>query len=47
VFNSPFEGPTLVVISWSHGITVADLLAFVGLGISAWRLGQRVLAPLR
>ena len=23
LFNGPFEGPTLVVLSWSHGLTAA------------------------
>jgi len=30
VFNGPFEGPVLVTLSRSHGITVSDLLAVVG-----------------
>lgn len=38
LFNGPFEGPTLVVLSWSHGLTAADLLSVVGLTVSAWRL---------
>jgi hypothetical protein len=47
VVNAPFEGPTLLVISYSHGITTADLLSVVALMISTWRLGQAVLQPLR
>ncbi len=38
LFNGPFEGPTLLVLSWSHGITAADLISVLGLLISAWRL---------
>ena len=47
VVNRPYEGPTLVVLSWSHGITASDLLAVAGLGIAAWRLGQAAVAVLR
>jgi hypothetical protein len=47
VVDAPFEGPTLLVLSWSHGITAADLISVAGLGIATWRLGGRVLAPLR
>jgi hypothetical protein len=47
VFNTPFEGPTLIVLSWSHGLTVSDLIAVAGLGIAGWRLTEAVLAPLR
>src|SRR3954470_12477833 len=46
VVNSPFEGPTLLVLSYSHGITTADLLSLAGLMIASWRLGQAVLEPL-
>jgi hypothetical protein len=38
LFNGPMEGPVLIVISWSHGVTVGDLLSVVCLGLSAWRL---------
>ena len=38
VLNTPFEGPTLLALSWSHGVTASDLLSVVGLGIAAWRL---------
>jgi len=38
LFNGPFEGPTLVVLSWSHGITGSDLFSLIGLGLAAWRL---------
>src|SRR5690242_1240832 len=47
VVNSPFEGPTLLVLSSSHGLTMADLISLAGLTISSWRLGQAVLEPLR
>lgn len=47
VLNGPFEGPTLVVLSWSHGITASDLLSFAGLGIAAWRLVPVALTLLR
>jgi len=38
VFNGPLEGPTLFVISWSHGVTASDLISLAGLMIAAWRL---------
>lgn len=38
VFNGPLEGPTLFVLSWSHGITVSDLIAVLGLLVASWRL---------
>jgi hypothetical protein len=47
VVNNPFEGPTLMVLSWSHGVTASDLISVVALGISGWRLTQAVVAPLR
>jgi hypothetical protein len=47
VVNGPFEGPTLLVISWSHGITAADMITVAGMVIASWRLGQAALAPLR
>jgi len=47
LLNGPFEGPTLVTLSWSHGITAADLLAVAGLAIAGWRLTGAVVAPLR
>jgi hypothetical protein len=46
LFNGPFEGPTLVVLSWSHGITAADLISVAGLGIAGWRLGAALLATV-
>ena len=30
LFNGPIEGPILLTISTSHGLTVSDLLAVVG-----------------
>jgi hypothetical protein len=47
VVNTPFEGPTLVVLSWSHGITVADLVSVAALAISAWRLAEAAVGALR
>jgi hypothetical protein len=43
LFNGPIEGPTLVVISSSHGITLSDLLSVACLGLAAWRLAPVVL----
>jgi hypothetical protein len=47
VINRPVEGPTLLVLSWSHGITVADLLSVAGLGLAGWRLTLAAVAVLR
>jgi hypothetical protein len=44
LFNGPFEGPTLVVLSWSHGITLSDLLSVIGFGLAGWRLVPVLLA---
>jgi hypothetical protein len=38
LFNGPIEGPTLFVVSWSHGITASDLIAVAGLAVAVWRL---------
>src|SRR5512144_1514932 len=38
LFNGPIEGPTLFVVSWSHGVTASDLIAVAGLVIASWRL---------
>lgn len=46
LFNGPFEGPTLVTLSTSHGITAADLISVAGLGLAAWRLMPAVRALL-
>lgn len=43
VFNGPLEGPTLLALSWSHGVTVADVISVVGLAIAAWRLAPVLL----
>ncbi len=33
--NGPFEGPTLVVVTPDHGLTVADLLSLVAFAVAA------------
>jgi hypothetical protein len=38
LFNGPIEGPVLVVISYSHGITLSDLFSVFCLGLASWRL---------
>lgn len=38
LFNGPLEGPTLLTLSWSHGITASDLVSVAGLLIASWRL---------
>lgn len=43
LFNGPLEGPTLLVLSWSHGLTAADLISVVGLMIAAWRLAPALI----
>jgi hypothetical protein len=43
LFNGPFEGPTLFVISWSHGVTASDLISVVCLALAGWRLAPVVL----
>lgn len=45
--NAPFEGPTLLTLSWSHGITTADLVSVVAVGIAGWRLTQPLVAQFR
>ncbi len=35
LFNGPIEGPVLVSLSPTHGITVSDLLAVVGVLVAA------------
>jgi hypothetical protein len=42
LFNGPYEGPTLVRLSASHGITVADLISVAGVALAAWRLAPTV-----
>jgi hypothetical protein len=43
LFNGPIEGPTLLVISYSHGVTLSDLLSVACVGLSAWRLVPELL----
>ena len=43
LFNGPVEGPTLVVLSSSHGVTVSDLFSLVCLALAAWRLAPVLL----
>ena len=38
VVNGPMEGPTLVRLSATHGITGADVAGFAGLGLAAWQV---------
>jgi len=45
--NGAFEGPTLLVLSWSHGITAGDLVSVGGLLLAAWRLGTPLVGALR
>jgi hypothetical protein len=35
LFNGPIEGPILVTFSSTHGLTVSDLLAVVGVLVAA------------
>lgn len=42
LFNGPFEGPVLLVLSWSHGVTAADFLSLFALLVAAWRLTPAV-----
>ncbi|MCW2700102.1 MAG: hypothetical protein JWQ45_1637 [Blastococcus sp.] len=37
VVNGPMEGPVLVTVSSSHGVTGADLAGLVGLALAAHR----------
>jgi hypothetical protein len=39
--NKPVEGPTLLVLSPSHGVTLADLISLVALGVAAELLSVR------
>jgi len=43
VLNQPFEGPTLLVLTSSHGVTLSDLIAVGGLGIAGWQLASAAL----
>ena len=47
VVNAAFEGPTLVALSWSHGVTAADLISLACLAVAGWRLGHAVVVTLR
>jgi hypothetical protein len=46
VINRPFEGPTLLTLSWNHGITAADLFSVAALAIAGWRLVQAAASAL-
>ena len=44
--NGHLEGPTLIIVANDHGLTTADLLAYVGLGLAllaGWRWRQNLL----
>lgn len=45
--NAPFEGPTLIGLSATHGLTAADLISVVAVGIAGWRLGGALVGVLR
>jgi hypothetical protein len=36
--NQLVEGTTLLVLSWNHGVTTADLVSLAALLVAAWRL---------
>jgi hypothetical protein len=38
LFNGPLEGPLLFSVSWSHGVTVSDLISVMCLFVAVWRL---------
>ena len=38
LFNGPLEGPTLLVVASTHGVTASDLISVACLGLAAWRL---------
>ncbi|MGQ7297598.1 hypothetical protein [Quadrisphaera sp. KR29] len=44
LLNGPLEGPTLVRVSWSHGLTAADVLGLPALVLGAAVLAQSVRA---
>lgn len=46
VFNGTLEGPTLLTLSWSHGVTASDLISIAGLLIAAWRLAPVLVGVL-
>jgi len=39
--NRPMEGPVLLVVAESHGLTAGDLAGLAALGLAAWRLRGR------
>jgi hypothetical protein len=39
--NRPMEGPVLLVVTESHGLTAGDLAGLVALGLAGWRLWGR------
>ncbi len=41
LFNGPLEGPVLLTLSQTHGVTVSDLLAVVGVLVAAAVLARR------
>lgn len=38
VVNGRLEGPTLLAVSWNHGVSAADLISIAALLMAAWRL---------
>jgi len=40
VVNARLEGPTLIALSWNHGISAADLLSAAAVLLAAWRLAS-------
>ena len=38
VVNGPMEGPVLLTVTPTHGLTAADLAGLAGLGLAAWGL---------
>lgn len=47
VVNSRVEGPTLLALSWNHGVSVADGLSVVALLLVLWRLTPPAVAALQ
>jgi len=41
VVNGPMEGPVLLTVTASHGLTAGDLAGLAGLGLAGWRLWGR------
>lgn len=44
--NQLVEGDTLLVLSWHHGVTMADLVSVAALVVAGWRLIPPVAAFL-